>query len=372
MITETQLTQKEKTMLDGEVSSGEWIEFVSRPFSLFVVSIWHYCYRIYVPEITGGQLRISDGIFTQQQNGVVENLRNKDEMSAVKDHLLRNVKSNRSEIIELLNRATVLNDDAAALLVSSESQGPSYEVILRLGCQVAVFGALLPRLLLEVFQEGGIDDLEILERCQSLRSQTFYPQLILKLLQPKVSRMIQGSGIVDSDKVSNFLLVEELFALDFSLAEVRYEKAQAGQTFVYFTKRGETSIFWMVESQTADTVYKIPEKGEIILIGNTGYEGMVKGAVRVCVSLDGNDVSDFKPGDILVTINCTPAIDHLVRKCSAILSDEGGEACHAAIISKQLRIPCIFDLKNATKILKDGDIVEVDAGKGQVKFLERP
>lgn len=51
--------------------------------------------------------------------------------------------------------------------------------------------------------------------------------------------------------------------------------------------------------------------------------------------------------------------------------DEGGIACHAAIVSRELGIPCIIGTKIATKVLKDGDLVEVDANKGAVKILKR-
>ena len=53
------------------------------------------------------------------------------------------------------------------------------------------------------------------------------------------------------------------------------------------------------------------------------------------------------------------------------MTDEGGITCHAAIISREMKIPCVIGTKVATRILKDGDLVEVDAEKGIVKILER-
>ena len=60
-----------------------------------------------------------------------------------------------------------------------------------------------------------------------------------------------------------------------------------------------------------------------------------------------------------------------LKNASAIVTDEGGLTCHAAIISRELKIPCIVGTGNATKVLKDGDLVEVDANKGIVKILKR-
>ena len=56
-----------------------------------------------------------------------------------------------------------------------------------------------------------------------------------------------------------------------------------------------------------------------------------------------------------------------LKNASAIATDEGGLTCHAAIISRELKIPCIIGTKISTKVLKDGDLVEVDAEKGVVR-----
>ena len=60
-----------------------------------------------------------------------------------------------------------------------------------------------------------------------------------------------------------------------------------------------------------------------------------------------------------------------MQKAAAVITDEGGLLCHAAIVSRELKVPCIIGTKVATKVLKDGDRVEVDAKKGVVKILEK-
>ena len=62
---------------------------------------------------------------------------------------------------------------------------------------------------------------------------------------------------------------------------------------------------------------------------------------------------------------------HLMKKASAIVTDEGGVTCHASIISRELGIPCIIGTRTATITIKDGDLVEVDANTGIVKILNR-
>ena len=66
-----------------------------------------------------------------------------------------------------------------------------------------------------------------------------------------------------------------------------------------------------------------------------------------------------------------PEFVPLMKKALAVVTDEGGITCHAAIVSRELRIPCITGTKNATRILKDGDLIEVDADNGVVKIIKR-
>ncbi|HIH43242.1 TPA: hypothetical protein HA246_06375 [Candidatus Woesearchaeota archaeon] len=77
----------------------------------------------------------------------------------------------------------------------------------------------------------------------------------------------------------------------------------------------------------------------------------------------------FKPGSILVTSMTRPEFVSLMRKAAAIITDEGGITCHAAIVSRELGIPCIIGTKVATKILKTGDRIEVDVKTGVVRKI---
>ena len=77
----------------------------------------------------------------------------------------------------------------------------------------------------------------------------------------------------------------------------------------------------------------------------------------------------FKRGDILVSPATNPNILPVMKIAAAIITDEGGITCHAAIVSREFKIPCVVGTKIATKVLKDGDLVEVDAEKGVVRKL---
>ena len=105
------------------------------------------------------------------------------------------------------------------------------------------------------------------------------------------------------------------------------------------------------------------------LHGLTASTGKVSGRVRICKSLE--SIRDFKEGDVLVASMTRPEFVPAMKKAAAIVTDEGGITCHAAIVSRELGIPCIIGTKMATRVLKDGDIVEVNANHGLVRVLEQ-
>ncbi len=101
--------------------------------------------------------------------------------------------------------------------------------------------------------------------------------------------------------------------------------------------------------------------------GQVASVGKASGPIRVLLSP--KEIHKVKKGDVLAVIMTTPDYVPAMKKAAAIIADEGGLTSHAAIISRELGIPCIVGTKNGTKILKNGYRVEVDAGRGLVKIL---
>jgi phosphoenolpyruvate synthase/pyruvate phosphate dikinase len=101
------------------------------------------------------------------------------------------------------------------------------------------------------------------------------------------------------------------------------------------------------------------------LRGTGACPGKVTGIVRIIESPD--EFGQFNDGEILVAAETTPSFVPLMRKASAILTGRGGITSHAAIVSRELKKPCVIAIKNVTEILKDGDMVEVDADNGVVR-----
>ncbi len=101
------------------------------------------------------------------------------------------------------------------------------------------------------------------------------------------------------------------------------------------------------------------------LRGQCARVGSARGRVKIILSTA--DLPKMRQGDVLVAIATNPDVVPAMKKASAIVTEQGGVTCHAAIVSRELGIPCVIGTKVATKVLKDGDFVEVDATKGIVR-----
>lgn len=138
--------------------------------------------------------------------------------------------------------------------------------------------------------------------------------------------------------------------------------------YLYIVKNGNFELF---SGKNAEEVF-LKEVGEDDVTlevkeikGSSASKGIGKGKVHVI--LNRNEVPDFKNGEVLVTIMTNPDFVVIMKKAVAIVTDEGGVLCHAAIVSRELDIPCVVGTKVATKVFKNGDMVEVDAFKGVIK-----
>ena len=130
-----------------------------------------------------------------------------------------------------------------------------------------------------------------------------------------------------------------------------------------------SGVIWMLQSRpvTAAGEQKLAEPaaaGKELVRGLGAAPGSASGRVRVIAARE--DASDLDEGDILVTHMTAPDWVPLMRKAAAIVTDSGGMTCHAAIVSRELGIPCVVGTANATEVLRDGDVVTVDAGEGVV------
>lgn len=108
--------------------------------------------------------------------------------------------------------------------------------------------------------------------------------------------------------------------------------------------------------------------------GLSASKGIYKGKVVVIRTVFSDkmayEIAKVQKGDVLVANTTGPEVMEACRRAGAIVTDEGGMTSHAAIISRELKIPCIVGTHKATQIFKDGDLIEVDADKGIVRKIK--
>jgi pyruvate,water dikinase len=131
---------------------------------------------------------------------------------------------------------------------------------------------------------------------------------------------------------------------------------------------------WMLQSRPITTLHdeapasattaEPPAPQAVLLRGLGGAPGSASGAARVLTTLA--DAAKLNDGDVLVTHMTSPDWLPLLRRAGAIVTDSGGMTCHAAIVSRELGIPCVVGTGEATRRLRDGEIVTVDATRGVV------
>lgn len=106
------------------------------------------------------------------------------------------------------------------------------------------------------------------------------------------------------------------------------------------------------------------ESGKILLKGETASAGVYAGAVKIV--RNPSELSKVQKGDVLVTTMTTPDMVPAMQRAGAIVTNEGGMTCHAAIVSREMGTPCIVGTEHATDMLKDGEIITVHATRGIV------
>lgn len=137
---------------------------------------------------------------------------------------------------------------------------------------------------------------------------------------------------------------------------------------VYYAEKGYDALLTGKKAKDFEAeIFEESTEGINELTGHTACLGKVEGIVRVVNSI--HEMKKMRDGDILVSIATNPDIVPAMKKAGAIVTEQGGITSHAAIVSRELGIPCLIGTKIATKVFKDGDVVEVDATKGIVRRL---
>jgi pyruvate,water dikinase len=141
------------------------------------------------------------------------------------------------------------------------------------------------------------------------------------------------------------------------------EWAKDGITGELYILQARPETVHSVKLENVLETYVLEEKGEMLARGEAVGSKIGRGTVKVLESA--YEISDFRKGEVLVTDKTDPDWEPIMRIASAIVTDRGGRTCHAAIVSRELGIPCIIGTGNGSKALKTGQEVTIDTSEGQ-------
>jgi len=161
--------------------------------------------------------------------------------------------------------------------------------------------------------------------------------------------------------------ISEETILNIKEKEVLLEKRKK-KCIIHFSTDSEI----IIPSEYIKTIEKslnTESKKTDTLQGTAAALGHAIGVARVCSSL--KEIDEFQEGEVLVASMTRPEYLLAMKKAVAFVTDEGGLTCHAAIVARELKKPCVIGTKFATQNIKTGDLVEVKADHGFVKILKR-
>ena len=177
-----------------------------------------------------------------------------------------------------------------------------------------------------------------------------------------------GVSVLDLTYLNSYEIRESLAGGDSAPAYALIAQRRRGFLSVFVDNTRYT--FTGVEAEeVARTIAFSQEMGDGTVKGSVAFPGKARGVCKVLRMVE--DMKKVERGDIIVISMTDPNYLPAMERAAAFVTDMGGILCHAAIVAREMKKPCIIGTKIATQILKDGDVVEVDAENGIVRLIER-
>jgi pyruvate,water dikinase len=147
------------------------------------------------------------------------------------------------------------------------------------------------------------------------------------------------------------------------------EWAKDGMTGELYIVQARPETVHAVKDLTKLVKYVLAAPGEVAATGKSVGERIGKGAAHVIK--EAHMIKDFRKGEVLVTDMTDPDWEPIMKIASAIVTNRGGRTCHAAIVSRELGIPCIVGTGHGTDAVADGEGVTVDCSQGATGYVYR-
>jgi pyruvate,water dikinase len=209
-----------------------------------------------------------------------------------------------------------------------------------------------------------------------------FKPILEKKLGSKEKRLIYGptgtkqTKVTAEDKAKFVINDDEILTLAHwaCIIEDHYKKpmdiewAKDGQTGELFIVQARPETVHSQKKAAVMETYVLEEKGKLLAEGEAVGSKIGQGAVNVIA--DAKDISKFQKGQVLVTDMTDPDWEPIMKIAGAIVTNRGGRTCHAAIISRELGIPCVIGTGNGTTMIKNGSQVTIDTSEGVGRIYE--
>ena len=269
---------------------------------------------------------------------------------------------NREELLKL-KKEYCANCDLLRVLIS-DLKHDDYQKLFNLTIKVWPLIALSNMLGDNRDNIKGVDE-DLLELYRGMRK---YSDGLIQNSHLRIAEILKKIVPEEYKKYHKYLKYEEVVNGDYPTIEELQERQKG---FIFHKGKlftGMTLDEYAQKNNYAFIGFKANDNlSENSIAGQIAYEGKAKGRVRIIFEVD--EINKVKKGDILVTSMTTPDFLPAMNLARAFVTDEGGITCHASIVAREIKKPCIIGTKIATQFLHDGDWVEVDADKGIVRIL---
>ncbi|MDB5260286.1 MAG: phosphoenolpyruvate synthase [Candidatus Nomurabacteria bacterium] len=314
---------------------------------------------VYINDIYEAWIKISGRVIVSDLESIKE----------IETASLKCIERNQSILEDILNLKDELSDKEVIIEMIKKTNSASSDIY--------------KHFIFFIDESFRVSDQEIIESLQSTRLKL--DLLVTEYLFPAFERLVNELVEVYDfpketvEKMTTSEIIESLKDYDY-LIKLENISARpicfllADNTIkVLFSKEAKDVCSYLYKQDTDKKIFDQALESKT-LKGNIGNQGKVRGKVRKLLAKDffnKDKLANLSQGDkfVLVTSMTAPELVPYFKNAIAFVTDEGGITCHAAIIARELNIPCIIGTKVATEVINDGDDVEVDAYKGLVKII---
>ena len=355
--------------------SQPWAKLVRRPLTLLEASIINH----WIDSRHSGYdlgYSVDRSLAIQDSEDLTTLFLSKAAYEEALGYICNMARSDRARLIALLERAREVYRRGFEMV----ERGASFQRLdeaMEHFIDVGKYTTSFPASTLVALDQGHIDDPEIHALAEELRSHSLYPRYLSQIIEPLVVDLVGKLGFSEPERAPLLLTWRELHQNNVrrETLEDRLELVRAGNRFVNQILGDEEHVRFV--SETGYLLMRQLGQREIVppgdpdrIAGQAAWPGVHRGIARV-VKTSHPEGHEIRDGEVLVSIQSNPNLMPLLRHAGAIVTDDGGVACHAGIICRELKIPTIIGTGRATTTIHDGDLVEVDATSQVVRILER-